>query len=95
MRKLALCFSLWIGFYAIAADRVVTVPEAGIRVIRSELTALPDGGCAVQAFATFPNSGGGAQSEASPQVEVGGANRTVCLDVLNRSLLLFKSSNGF
>ncbi len=80
---------------ALASDRTHVDSESSLRVYKSDLISLADGGCAVQAFAYVTASDGGLTQEASRVVEVAGANRTACLDVFTKSLVLFKSTNGF
>lgn len=102
MKKILIVATLF-GFAAIAADRVVTAIDSTVTVTRVELSPLPDGGCAVVAYATFQNAGvtlpdGGPilQQEGTRAVEVAGANRTTCLDILNnKAPVLFRSDRGF
>jgi len=80
---------------AVAADRVTTETEASVKVYRTELNTLSDGGCSVKAYALVTKSDGGVVGEGSREVEVAGANRTSCLDIQTKALVLFKSTNGF
>lgn len=74
------------------ADRTDVWSAASVDVHKVDLAKLSDGGCSVQAHAFMTKQDGGIASESSRPVEVGGANRTTCLDVLNtRGPALFKA----
>ncbi len=95
MRKFG-AVAVLLGALVVSADRTTVDVDSsvGVKVVRLEL--LPDGGCAVQAWADLTHSDGGSTREPSAVVEVTGANRTTCLDVINtRALALFKLTNGF
>lgn len=55
---------------------------------------LPDGGCAIQAVGTYLKSDGGSVTEDSRVQELSGANRTSCLDVQTKALLLFTTDKA-
>ncbi len=94
MKKIILAVLL--SSAAFGADRVMTDLESSIKVYKTELNSLPDGGCSAQAYARITQSDGGTKTEGSRVVEVSGANRTTCLDILDtKAPALFKSSNGF
>ncbi len=77
------------------ADRTDVWLSSSVSVYRAELVRLPDGGCAVQAYANVSKSDGGVSSDGSALTDVGGANRTTCLDVLdNKAPVLFKADKG-
>ncbi len=74
------------------ADRTDVWSAASVNVTLTELHKLPDGGCAVLAVAAMTKQDGGVTIEASRLVEVSGANRTTCLDILNtKAPVLFKT----
>ncbi len=77
------------------ADRVDTWLASSVTVQTVTLLKLTDGGCAVSALATVTKSDGGVSLEDSAAIEVSGANRTTCLDVLNnKAPVLFKADKG-
>lgn len=77
------------------ADRDDVWSAASVQVQSVVLNLLPDGGCSVQALATYSKSDGGTVTESSAFAEVSGANQTTCLNIVNvRALALFKSDKG-
>jgi hypothetical protein len=77
------------------ADRTDTWSAASVKVYQVELLKLSDGGCAVQAHASMSKADGGTTTESSAVVEVSGANRTTCLDIIDtKAPVLFKSDKG-
>lgn len=86
---------LLVGGIVLASDRTHVDSESSLRIYKTDLLSLSDGGCAVQTFAYVTASDGGVTQEASRVAEVAGANRTACLDIFTKSLVLFKSTNGF
>ncbi len=95
----ARCTIVWVVIFVVlevmAGDRSHVDAEASLRITQTHLISLSDGGCSVQAFASVTSNDGGVTQEPSAVVQVAGANRTSCLDVLTKSLVLFKSTNGF
>lgn len=82
---------------ASGADRTTVDLETGIDPYHMELNTLPDGGCAVQVHVRLTQSDGGTKTESSGDfVEVAGANRTTCLDIVKvKGLALYKLKAGF
>ncbi len=95
MKRLIVLFIVAASVIVWAGNRTHTDVESSLRITHTQLMALSDGGCAVQTFATVTSTDGGITQEPSRVAEVAGANRTACLDILDRSLILFKSTNGF
>lgn len=84
---------LFIADVAIA-DRTDVWTASSVSVTRVDLLKLLDGGCAVAACATYTKQDGGTSGlRCTEQVNVAGANRTTCLDIMNnKAPVLFKSS---
>ncbi len=60
-----------------------------------DLRLLADGGCSVQAWATYSKTDGGVSSEGTASTDVTGANRTSCLDIIQtKAPVLFKADKG-
>lgn len=77
------------------ADRIDVWDATSVNVYHVELNKLPDGGCSVLAHASYSKGDGGTVTEGSQTTEVGGANRTICLDILNnKAPVLFKNDKG-
>lgn len=77
------------------ADRTDIWSNASVVVKKVELLKLPDGGCAVQAYASFTKQDGGVVIEGSALTEVAGVNRTDCLNIMDtRAPVLFKADKG-
>lgn len=95
MKKLLIVIAL-AGASLVWADRTDIWSATSVQVIHVELDLLPDGGCAVSAEATYSLADGGNTIEQrTRKTEVGGANRTVCLDILNsRAPVLFRADKG-
>jgi hypothetical protein len=97
MKKLFAVVALFAVLNASAADRVTIESETSIQVYKTELNTLPDGGCSVLAYATFTKADGGVTNEPSNKgtpFEVGGVNRTDCLNINNvRAPALFKATS--
>lgn len=77
------------------ADRTDIWLSSSVVVSKLELYRLPDGGCEVEAHASFMKQDGGTRHKSSGTLEVAGANRTVCLDLLNtKGPAIFRAVEG-
>ena len=78
------------------ADRTDVWSASSVAVYKVELNKMTDGGCSVRACATLSKQDGGTKSKCTQEaVEVGGANRTTCLDIIDvKAPNLFKSEEG-
>lgn len=77
------------------ADRTDVWNAASVSVHDVHLRKLPDGGCSVQAWATYAKQDGGVADRPSNDQQVAGANRTTCLDIMdNKASILFKNDEG-
>ena len=74
------------------ADRTDVWDASTVNVYRVDLEKLPDGGCAVTAFATMSKQDGGVISDGTRRTEVSAGNRTDCLNIINvRAPVLFRA----
>ena len=77
------------------ADRTDVYLSNSAIVTRVHLDRLADGGCAVDACGQYSKQDGGTTRACTPSIDVAGANRTTCLDLLdNKAPALFKSNEG-
>lgn len=94
MKKIIGAVVILAAFVALA-DRTDVWLAASVDVYKVELFKLSDGGCSVSAYANLSNAAGGTDSQGTRSIEVAGANRTTCLDILNnKAPLLFKTDKG-